>query len=380
MKPRRICFLANLAGSHSVRWANHFCQRGYEVHVFTVGAGQGLFEGIHVYDLGKGLPLKLDFFREARRVQKLVASIRPSIVHAHYASGYGTLGRLVGFHPYIVSVWGSDIYEFPRRSPLHSWLLRRNLAAADYLCSTSRALAREAQKYTSKPILITPFGVDCGVFSPRFREETKEFVIGTVRSLEESYGIDCLLKAFKLLMDRHPDWASKLVIVGGGSLEREYKQLARGLDLGERVYFVGKVPHSRVPDYLKSFSVFAALSNYESFGVAILEASSCRIPVVVSKVGGLTEVVVDGKTGLVVPPNDEVAAADCFEKLFLSPSLRESLGRAGRQRVMERYEWNQTARIMENLYEEVITTNESDPVIRSVPSSAASGVKKSIRT
>jgi glycosyltransferase involved in cell wall biosynthesis len=232
-------------------------------------------------------------------------------------------------------------------------------------------MAREAQKYTSKPILITPFGVDCGVFSPGFREETREFVIGTVRSLEESYGIDCLLKAFKLLMAKHPDWPSRLVIVGGGSLEREYKQLARRLDLGERVYFVGKVPHGHVPDYLKSFSVFAALSNYESFGVAILEASSCRIPVVVSKVGGLTEVVVDGKTGLVVPPNDESAAADCFEKLFLSPRLRESLGRAGRQRVMERYEWNQTARIMENLYEEVITTSESDSVISSIPSSAA---------
>jgi glycosyltransferase involved in cell wall biosynthesis len=232
-------------------------------------------------------------------------------------------------------------------------------------------MAREAQKYTSKPILITPFGVDCAVFSPGFREETKEFVIGTVRSLEKSYGIDCLLKAFKLLMDRHPDWPSRLVIVGGGSLEREYKQLARGLDLGERVYFVGKVPHSRVPDYLKSFSVFAALSNYESFGVAILEASSCRIPVVVSNVGGLTEVAVDGKTALIVPPNDEVAAADCFEKLFLSPSLRERLGRAGRQRVMERYEWNQTAKIMENLYEEVIATNTSDSVVSSAPSSAA---------
>lgn len=371
MTPRRICLLANLAGSHSVQWANHFRQKEYEVHVFSVGAGKGLLEGIRVYDLCENLPFKLDFFREARRVRKLVAGIKPSIVHAHYASGYGTLGRLIGFHPYIVSVWGSDVYEFPRRSPLHRWLLKRNLAAADYLCSTSRDMAREAQKYTSKPILITPFGVDCEVFSPTFREETNEFVIGTVRSLEKSYGIDCLLKAFKLLMDRHPDWPSKLVIVGGGNLEHEYKQLARWLEIGERVCFVGKVPHSRVPDYIKSFSVFAALSNYESFGVAILEASSSCIPVVVSNVGGLTEVAADGVTGLFVPPNDEVAAADCFEKLFLSPSLRKRLGRAGRQRVMERYEWNQTARIMENLYEEVIMTNASGSVIRSAPSSSA---------
>jgi glycosyltransferase involved in cell wall biosynthesis len=376
MTPRRICFLANLAALHAVRWANHFHRKGYEVHVISFGEGQGLLEGIHSHRLREDLPFKLDYFRAARRVREIVNSIQPSIVHAHYASGYGTLGRMIGFHPYILSVWGSDIYEFPHRSLLHRWLLRQNLAAADYLCSTSEDMAREAKKYTSKPFLITPFGVDCEDFSipERSSGAANEFVIGTVRSMEKSYGIDCLLKAFKLLMNKHPDWPSKLVIVGGGSLEREYRDLARGLGLGERVQFVGKVPHNRIPDYLKSFSVFAALSGSESFGVAILEASSSGIPVVVSNVGGLPEVIVDGKTGLMVPPNDEAAAAECFEKLFLSPNLRQSLGRAGRQRVRERYEWNQTARIMESLYEKVIATNTSEPPATSAQNSVAAAV------
>ncbi|HXO04845.1 MAG TPA: glycosyltransferase [Candidatus Sulfotelmatobacter sp.] len=371
----RICFLANLGALHAVRWANHFHQRGYEVHIISLREGDGLLEGIHVHRLRENLPFKLDYFRGVRQVRELVADIRPSIVHAHYASGYGTLGRLVGFHPYIVSVWGSDIYEFPHRSPLHKWLLRRNLAAADYLCSTSQDMAREAKQYTLKPILITPFGVDCDEFSiPNTWEQSNEFVIGTVRSMEKSYGIDCLLKAFKLLVNEHSDWPIKLVIVGGGNLEREYRELARDLGLGGLVHFAGKVSHRRVPDYLRSFSVFAALSDNESFGVAILEASSCGIPVVVSKVGGLPEVVVDGKTGLMVPPDDEVAAAKCFEKLYLSPSLRDSLGRAGRQRVKQRYEWSQTARIMENLYERVIATNTSEPAVHTAQKSAAAAV------
>jgi L-malate glycosyltransferase len=373
MGPRRICFLANLASAHSVRWVNHFHGKGYEVQVFSHGEGQGVLDGIHVHRLREHLPFKVDYCREVQHVRKLVTGIQPLFVHAHYASGYGTLGRLVGFHPYIVSVWGSDVYEFPQRSPLHRWLLKRNLAGSDYLCSTSRDMAREAQKYTSKTILITPFGVDCEVFSPleKVREETNEFVIGTVRSLEKSYGIDCLLKAFKRLTERHPDWPSKLVIVGGGNLEREYKGLARDLDLGERACFVGKVPHHRVPEYLRSFSVFAALSKSESFGVAVLEASSCGIPVVVSNVGGLPEIVVDGKTGLMIPPNDEVAAAECFEKLFVSPSLRDRLGQGGRRWVSERYEWNQTASIMENLYEEVIATRIPERGVRCSQNSAA---------
>ncbi|MGD0402202.1 MAG: glycosyltransferase [Candidatus Acidiferrales bacterium] len=375
MSPGRICFLANLGALHSVRWANHFHQKGYEVHIITLREGEGLREGIHVHRLQDDLPFNLNYFRGVRQVRELLADIRPSIVHAHYASGYGTLGRLVGFHPYIVSVWGSDIYEFPHRSPLHKWLLKRNLAAADYLCSTSADMAREAKQYTSKPILITPFGVDCDEFSiPEVSNESNEFVIGTVRSMEKSYGIDCLLKAFKLLVNEHPDWPIKLVIVGGGTLEHEYRELALNLGLGDLVHFAGKVPHWRVRDYLRSFSVFAALSDRESFGVAILEASSCGLPVVVSRVGGLPEVVVDGETGLMVPPDDEVAAAKCFEKLYLTPILRNSLGRAGRQLVKQRFEWNQTAKIMENLYAGLIATNRSEPAIHSARKSAAAGV------
>jgi len=349
--------LANLAATHSVRWANHFHRKGYEVHVISVGEGHGVLEGVRIHRLQERLPFKLDYFREVRRVRDLVASIRPALVHAHYASGYGTLGRLIGFHPYIVSVWGSDIYEFPQRSPVHRWLLKRNLEAADYLCSTSRDMARETQKYTSKPILITPFGVDCEVFSPRRTAglDGGEFVVGTVRSMEKSYGIDCLLRAFKLFADRRPDSRCKLVIVGGGTLEDEYKRLANGLGLGARVHFTGRVPHDCVPEYLRSFSVFAALSVRESFGVAVLEASACGIPVVVSNVGGLSEIVVDGKTGTVVPPNDEAAAAKTLEELMVSPSLQESMGKCGETWVRDSYSWDQTAKVMEDLYERVMS-------------------------
>jgi glycosyltransferase involved in cell wall biosynthesis len=357
MTPRRICLLANLAAPHSVRWANHFHRKGYEVHVFSVGEGHGVLEGLHVHRLRERLPFKLDYFREVRRVREVVEGIRPALVHAHYASGYGTLGRLVGFRPYIVSVWGSDIYEFPRRSPVHRWLLRRNLEAADYLCSTSRDMAQETRKYTPKPILITPFGVDCELFSPTSTPRTKEgeLVVGTIRSMEKSYGIDILLRAFKLLTDRHPDSPCKLLIVGGGTLEKEYKRLAQRLGLGARAHFAGPVPHDRVPEYLRSFSVFAALSIWESFGVAVLEASSCGIPVVVTNVGGLPEVVVDGETGIVVPPNDELAAANALERLLVTPSLRERMGKEGQNWVQRSYRWDETARVMEDLYERVIS-------------------------
>ena len=358
---RTLCFLANPVASHTVNWVTHFATMGYETHLISFDQPLEPLKGVHMHLLKSRLPFHLKYFSQGGTVRKLLREIQPRLLHAHYASGYGTLGRLSGFHPYVLSVWGSDVYEVPRRSRLHRQLLVRNLVAADHLCSTSQAMAEELSKYTSKPVVITPFGVDCDLFSydDNPRPEEREFVVGTVRSLERAYGIDYLLRAFKILVDRHADWPCRLVIVGGGTFESEYRALARQLGLEWRVHFVGRVPHATVVDYLKTFSVFVALSVEESFGVAVLEASACGIPVIASSVGGLPEVVENTRTGLLVPPKNPSAAADCLEKLLLSPSLRKSMGQAGRTWVRERYAWDQNSRIVENLYEGVISKMSS---------------------
>lgn len=357
-----LCFLANPVASHTLKWVSHFANMGYETHLISFDHPLEPLESVQVHKLKSRLPFHLRYFSQAGNVRELLREIKPDLLHAHYASGYGTLGRLSSFHPYVLSVWGSDVYEVPRRSRVHRELLVRNLAAADYLCSTSQAMANETSKYTSKPVVITPFGVDCNLFSCEhsLRADKDDFVVGTVRSLERAYGIDYLLRAFKVLLDRHPDWRCRLVIVGGGTLEAKYRHLARELGLLRQVHFVGRVPHARVVNYLRTFSVFVAMSLHESFGVAVLEASSCGIPVIATRVGGLPEVVVDGKTGFLVAPRDIPAVVACLEKLFLSSSLRERMGQAGQSWVRERYEWAQSSRIVETLYGVLLSKTSSD--------------------
>ena len=85
--------------------------------------------------------------------------------------------------------------------------------------------------------------------------------------------------------------------------------------------------------------MYVALSRSESFGVAVIEASACGLPVVVSNVGGLPEVVEQGVTGFIVPPEDPAAAADALEQLLASKELRERMGSAGRDRVERLYAW-----------------------------------------
>jgi len=218
-------------------------------------------------------------------------------------------------------------------------------------------MAHEVGKYTRHRVLVTPFGVDCEQFKPAEKtgRACEEFVVGTVKKLETLYGIEYLIKAFQVLTRAHPKARLKLLIVGGGSLERDLRKLATKLGVGSPVEFVGAVPHTQVPECLNKFSVYVAVSLTESFGVAVLEASACGIPVVVSNVGGLPEVVREGITGFIVPPRDPEATAAAIEELLLSPELQSKMGLAGRQWVLQQYDWEKTAKVIEDLYVKITT-------------------------
>ena len=113
--------------------------------------------------------------------------------------------------------------------------------------------------------------------------------------------------------------------------------------------------YSKVPSFHKIIDIYAALSilDSESFGVAIVEAEGCGKPVVVSNVGGLPEVVEDGKTGFVVEKKNAVAAAEKLEKLVLDAGLRGIMGKAGRARVLKLYDWNENVAQMMEIYSKI---------------------------
>jgi len=109
---------------------------------------------------------KLSYLMTLPSVNRAIHSFKPDLVHAHFASSNGLLGALANFHPFIVSVWGSDIFDFPEVSPVHRAIMRFNLSKADRLLSTSMVMARQTSKFTDKHIDVTPFGVDTRQFSP----------------------------------------------------------------------------------------------------------------------------------------------------------------------------------------------------------------------
>lgn len=268
--------------------------------------------------------------------------IKPDVVNAHYATGYGLLSRWCKPFPVVLNVWGSDVYDFPENSVFHRRLLRRNLAAADQIVSTSSAMAGQTRHYVQaeRPIMVVPFGVDMDVFQPAEAERLMGPVtIGTVKGLEPVYGVDILLEAFIKLCGIEHMPPLKLLVAGTGSEEMKLRRRAKAAGIADRVHFLGQVPHAEVTEVLHQLDVFAALSRAESFGVAVVEASACGLPVVASRVGGLPEVVQDSESGFLVPPEDVAAAAAAMSRLVRSPELRSRMGKNGREFVARHFEW-----------------------------------------
>jgi glycosyltransferase involved in cell wall biosynthesis len=367
----RVLMLANPDAVHTVKWVHGLAARGVDVHL--LGVQRPMLHTYHeprvtlsdagvpvwITQKGEGSFTKAFYLKAVSKVRELVRTWQPDLIHAHYASSYGLIGALASRHPFLISVWGSDVYEYPDRAWLNQHMLKWSFKRADRISSTSHVMAQRTQQFTSQKIDVIPFGIDVQNFAPRAVARpfaTTDIVIGTVKTLSEKYGIRYLIEAFALLKQRHPLLPLKLLIVGGGPQEQELKDLVNARNLNAHTHFAGFVPLERVPIYHNMLDIYVALSTVdsESFGVAIIEASACGKPVVVSDAGGLPEVVKPGETGLIVRRCRAEEAADAIEKLVLNPRLAKQMGQAGLKHVRETYNLETNLDQMLELYRAMV--------------------------
>ncbi|MNQ51134.1 GDP-mannose-dependent alpha-(1-6)-phosphatidylinositol monomannoside mannosyltransferase [compost metagenome] len=359
----KIALLGPAHSIHTIRWANGLADRGVDTHVLSLTSQDDAYDPrVSLHRLPWGSPQ--GYLLAAPALRRALRKIGPDLLNTHYATGYGTLARLAGFTPSLLSAWGSDIYAFPYKSGLHRRVLCGNLDRATAVAVTGQAMARQVRQFTDRPVHITPFGIDTERFSPApattNTDDTRPIVIGTVKGLETTYGIDILLQAFSRLVStleaEDSATASRLTlkIYGSGSQAQALQAMATELGIADRTQFLGHIAHSEVPAALREMDVYVALSRMDSFGVAILEACACSIPVLVSDADGPAEIVVDGVTGYVVPRLDASAAAARLRQLVADPALRRRLGEAGRAHVQMHYSWQASLDSMLGAYQNTL--------------------------
>jgi glycosyltransferase involved in cell wall biosynthesis len=183
-------------------------------------------------------------------------------------------------------------------------------------------------------------------------------------------GVGNVVSALALLTESGRADVELLVVGGAGGPSdgdhdedpevRRLHDLARTLGVEDRVHFLGQVPQPDLPAILRSVDVVVCAPWYEPFGIVPLEAMACGVPVVAATVGGLIDTVVDGATGVHVPPRDPEAIAAAVERLVAEPRTRRALGQAGRARVEARYSWDRVAAMTDKIYRTSVAALSAD--------------------
>ena len=357
---KTICYLADGSNPHTVKWCDYFKDKGFNIHVISLNGGK--IDGVTVHDFSSNVEelrnerafKKTGYIKNVKEIKKLVHEIKPDILHAQYASSYGFIGSLLGYHPYIISVWGTDIYDFPNNGPIQKQIIKHNFRKADYIFSNSRDMAKEANKYTKKNVDVTFFGVDMERFKPIEVEKEDAFVIGIIKSLEKKYGIEYLLKAFKLLKDENLDRKILLKIGGSGKDLDNLVNLTKELGLENEVEFLGRISPENVAKTFCSFDVTVFPSLREGFGVAAIESQACEVPVIVTNVGGHPESLDNNKTGFIVEPKQPEEIKNAIMKFIEDEDLRIKMGKEGRKFVRDNYEINLNFSDIAKIYNNIL--------------------------
>ncbi len=362
----KICFAGPADSIHIVKWCRWFTGHGHEV--FVISFTKGKIPGVRVYTIQTSArPQGSDFSKirylfSGRAFREIVKKEQPDIINAHYATSYGAAMALSGVKNYILSVWGSDIYDFPKKSPLHQALLKFSLRKASMLFSTSRAMADEAVRYTSKKFEITPFGVDMKLFSPDKRTRpagSHPFVIGIVKTLDDLYGIDYLIKAVSMIHTQRPELSLSLRISGTGPEAETYRRLAEESGIADFTVFNGHISQSQAAKEWADMdvAVIPSVLDSESFGVSAVEAQACGVPVIISDVPGMREAVRPGKSAVIVNRRNAQEIASAIVALFRDESKGRNMGLCGRKYVTDNFELNDCFNRIEDLYLQIVKNN-----------------------
>lgn len=310
---------------------------------------------VAVWQAGRALstPLTTAYPRWLRRMQ-------PDLVHLHMPNPVAELAVLTlpRRTPLVVS-YHADIVRQARLLPLYRPVIRQVLRRADIVISGTQGLVDTSPLLAEfeHKLRVIPYAVDVREF------DRASVSVEELASVQAADGVPTVIAAGRLvyykglrqLIALAPRIEGRLLIVGGGPLERELRAQAAGHD---NVVLTGGVTDRVLRAHLAASDVFVlgSVNRAESFGIATIEAQAMGLPAVVTDVGtGTSEAVEHGVTGYVVPPADGDALVAALNELLGDPPLRTAMGDAARRRAVERFDVRRSAGAHRAIYSSLLT-------------------------
>lgn len=322
-------------------------------------------EGVNVYSLKiSRRPFKLKNLKGLYDLWRIIKSGRYDIVHTHTSVG-GFIGRLIARINNVPSIlwtihgWS---FDYPFGTPLRRrlfWAIEKFL---DRFTDHYVAISKNMQDVGIKAgisargkVTLIYHGIEIGGpidGGSQSESETKNGnpVVGTVCRLEPQKAIDDFLKAAKIVKEYIPQVS--FVIVGDGPLKKELERLSITLGITDNVIFTGW--QENVAGYIAGMDIFCLTSRWEGFGIILLEAMSMKMPIVATRVGGVPEIVEEGKGGILVSPGrpEELAKGLCL--LLSDATMRKHMGYYNAEKVKTVFNVKDMIKKYEEMYKSLL--------------------------
>ena len=353
----RICYLGDGESIHVIRWCKYFASMGNEIHLVTFK--KTTIENIttHFVDAGnidvKGGNWKV--LLSARKVKKLIQEIKPDILHAHYATSYGSVGALCNYRPFIVTAHGSDVLISPENSFFYRRILKYVFNKADWITSMSDPMREKMLQLGANPSKTETliFGIDTSVFnSKERRSDNNKFIITSTRNFEAVYNIQHLLESVALVNGKIPNLS--LNLIGSGTLRSELQDLAEKKNLLNIVTFWGKISQDELVKILQTSHVFVSVSLSDGNNISLNEAMACGDLCIATDIPANRQWIKDTENGFLVPVNNVEYLAD---KILTSYKYYNELSAKftplNEKIIYEKADWKENMKKVEKKYKEL---------------------------
>lgn len=302
----------------------------------------------------------------ASKIVEIAEAEQLDVMHMHYAVPHATAAFLAReiyqprrYLPFVTTLHGTDITLVGAHKSFLP-VTKFSIEQSDAVTAVSQFLADETRRtFGYDDVEVIPNFINAEQYyrrdNPALRQTLApngEHLLMHVSNFRPVKRITDCVRTFALLRAKC-DRCVRLVMCGDGPQREIAEALAQELGVAEDIVFAGSVPN--IADYLSVADVFLLPSETESFGLAALEAMACEVPVIASRVGGLTEVVREGETGYLVPCGDVQAMAARAGELFDDDQRRETMGQRARAVAIEEFTTERVIPQYIELYERVVT-------------------------
>lgn len=364
----KLCFIGGSTSIHVKRWMGYFVKNGHRVSLISFSPTT--ISGVEVFSLNAHyfcfLPPAIRRILKWRYIPKirylLHHKIKPNILHGHYISEYGFFAATSGFHPLVLTSWGSDVLVDPHNSKIAKWQVKQALKRTDLITAESNYVKEATVSLGADPsiIKIIQWGVDSEevkTISPSLPDglaiNPKHPIIISPRGFRDIFRINIIIQSIPKVIAKYPH--AQFILLGNPINSKPYQKLIQKLNIEKNVKILPWLEHKILLALLKKTQILISIPSSDSASIALMEGMTCGAIPIASDLPSNREWITSGENGFIITPlNSGVLARSILKGLELTPKERKKIQIKNYKIIKEKADYQKNMAKMESLYYKLI--------------------------